>query len=207
MDSPAFLEGFHDHMEKLQPGYKAERAAFETRRDQERAAFVSTMSARHGSVDAAMEPCEKEAALRRAFGDRLVSDPEGKPDGRWTQTLDGWYGFLFDAPESVRATIAAALPLPATMAEAKAELDYWHHREEEMEACLGWQFGDAALDLPAALRLHLVQDLYETDIPARDFGELLERSRYAQGRDHACNERIARALHRDLEALVASLPR
>lgn len=92
---------------------------------------------------------------------------------------------------------------PSTILEAHEEYEAWREREREIEAVENWNTGDTALDLVGYARMERVRMLLETELPARDFTDLLFRSRYYRSLQSQC-DRIEEALHRDLEQLVAS---
>jgi hypothetical protein len=135
--------------------------------------------ARYGSREAALARNEREQILHEAVADLLVPhSPDIDPPGRWRASLDGWDRSLLHPSATVLDRIDRALPLPATVREARDEFDDWNRRSRELEALLG-RPGDPQLDLPAICRARRVQALYERDLPINSIDDLHLRLQFA----------------------------
>ena len=205
--APTFADifaGYDDRMEEKQPGWKAKQAAERAERDRKRVEFRKGVLEKYGSEEAALAPCWREQALRRALGPLVVDRDE--PWSRWADNVGG-LGYCGDfsgferVPPQVKVAIETAYPLPTTVQEAHAEHEAWREREREMDAALNWNSGDTALDLVGYARMERVRMLLETELPARDWADVLFRSRYYRGLEFQC-DRIEGAIHNDIERLV-----
>jgi hypothetical protein len=205
------FSGYDDWMEEQHPGHKAQCAAKRAERERKQAEYRAEVLAKYGGEKAALEPCEREKRLREALAGRLTMCP--RPHQRWTRSIagideDGAEVFIEFYPEKwdreTREAVEGALPMPKTIAEAKAEIDYWRERDREMEAAQNWNTGDYALDRTAYVRRCMISRLADRDLPAADFQDLLVRSRLYQD-GQSFNGDIESAIHRDLERLVAHL--
>lgn len=197
--------GFDDWMERKEPGWKAKQAAERAERLRREAEEHDAVVAKYGSADAALAPCERERLVAAALGDLVTRQPA--PHERWTDTI-GTIRYSGDfispnkvSPEVWRA-IESAYPLPATIADALAELEYWRGREREMLAALKFPSIDAALDLVACGRMERVRLLAEAEIEAQTFADLVARLDYHASLDFDCDQ-TERAIFRDLRRLAA----
>lgn len=198
--------GFDDWMERKEPGWKAKQAAERAARLRREAEEHEAVVAKYGSVDAALAPCERERLVAEALGDLVIKQPA--PHQRWTNSIDDTIGHCCDfisadkvSPEVWQA-IESAYRLPATIAEALAELDYWRTREREMFAAAKFPCCDSMLDLVACGRMERVRLLAEGEIEAKTFADLLLRLDYNERLDCQC-DRVEAAIFRDLRRLAA----
>ncbi|CAA2161166.1 hypothetical protein MBRA_06326 [Methylobacterium brachiatum] len=95
-----------------------------------RADARAAVIARYGSEAAALAPCDRERALREGTWSLVMpGDPETGP------SLSGWRdGPVSTMPPEVRREVSAAIPRPATLAEAETEAAYWRERAETRTA-------------------------------------------------------------------------
>jgi hypothetical protein len=76
------FDGFDDFMEACEPGYKAARAQNRAEKLKARIARKAALIERHGSLESALAPCEREAKIIEAVAQwRKPCDP---PHERWT---------------------------------------------------------------------------------------------------------------------------
>ena len=192
--------GFDDWMEERHPGHNARCQAERSERERNRLARLAEILHRYGSEEAALAPCEREQLLQKALSPWIKwCDP---PHQRWTYLIDGEGGFFGDLPPHISDAIAAAYPLPTIFAEACAEADYWRARNQEIEDVFGPEnCGDYGLNRPAYMRMHMVEDLANHELPVTTLADLHARfARYrARGGD---DETIDAALFRDIEAMA-----
>ncbi len=161
----------------------------------------------HGSLDAVLEPCSREAALLAALAPwRTPNEP---PHQRWTLRLDGWDGLtrIDEVAPPLRDAAMGACPMPATFAEACAELGYWRARNSDIEHALSPDglsgFGDEGLDPVAGLRMRLVQEAVEHAIPLSRLPDIVARLEMQRGSEVA-DDRILDAVIRDLRAIAGA---
>jgi hypothetical protein len=193
------FDGFDDWMEAREPGYKARRAFERERKERERRDRAAALVAAHGSVEAVLAPCAREAALIAAVA--AWRKPCAPPHERWTQSLAGVSPFD-PLPPRVDAALRAAIPLPATIAEARAEFDYWRRRAHEI-ADVRPELAEYPLDAVAERRMRIVERLIERDLPVETPADLLERFRLHIEREFQDHEMELRLFH-DRERLVAA---
>ena len=178
------------------------------RREQDRLKYAperAEVLARYGSEAAVLARTDLEEALIAAVRP-WVKFQEPPYDPRWVKSIDGFsdsYAFR-DAPSRVLSAIRTAFRLPETITEAKAEYDVWGRRERDLQMVLE-QYGDEALDLPAAIRRNIVEEMLRHGLRAISLTEVLTRQRYLieqQMHDHD----IEMAVLADLEALAGNQP-
>ncbi len=133
--------------------------------------------------------------------------PSKPPHERWTWELKGWEkSTLADKmPADLRAAIERSIPMPATFAEARAELADWRARNDEMEDAMGTDGrygGDYGLDLVAVARMEVIREAVEHGMRLSTLPEIVERFRLYRERE-IDEPKIEEALFRDLKALVA----
>lgn len=158
-----------------------DRARFERERAKyadERAAII----ARYGTAAKASARDELEQALHDAVAEWLEPQTGCKPKGRWSKSLDGWTQFQMLDKATARAisAIKAALPLPATIPAAIAELNAWRARNHEIELALEDYSGNGGLDLPAEMRCDILRRMIEAEMPAADIADVIARLEYAE---------------------------
>jgi hypothetical protein len=187
--------------DKYQAAAAARRENDWRRTEAERDAVI----ARYGSREAALARSDLEQTLHDAVSDLLVRHtPDTAPPGRWHASLDGWDRSLLHPSPTVLARIEQALPLPATVRQAKDEFDYWTRRSHELEMLMG-RPGDSQLDLPAICRARRVQGLYERELPIRSIDDLHLRLQCAVAPEWADDTGQALQLILDaFEALVVA---
>lgn len=162
--------------------------------------------AKYGSEEAAIARDADEQALHDAAAPWL-EDPHvpglgrEREAGRWHGRMGGWSLYGIDEPcaECV-AALEAALPMPRTLREARAEYRRWEDRNEEIECALQ-NWGNGQLDLPAAWRSNRVRRLYESEMPIVTMDDLLVRleamtEEYFCGDMHEATVSILDALRR-----------
>jgi hypothetical protein len=195
------FDGFDDFCEAREPGYKAERAREKAEKVAARERRKAGLIERFGSLQAALAPCEREKLIIAAVARWRV--PQNPPHERWTSNVDGWRSSWEEPPPHVEAAIRGAYRLPETFAAARAELDYWRERNDDMGALLDDDYGDYALDLLAMRRMRIVDKLLEEELTARTAADVLERFRLYRDRafhDYDSETRI----FEDLERVVAA---
>ena len=158
-----------------------QRARFEQNRAKhadERAAII----AKYGSVDLAFARDEREQALHDAVARWLVPQAGCKPEGRWSESLDGWTDMqpIDKAPGRSVQAIKAALSLPSTISNAIAELNAWTARDHEIELALEDYAGNGGLDLPARLRCEVLRKMIVSELPATCIADAIARLEYAE---------------------------
>lgn len=200
---------FIDRVQACEPAGEATEQA-ESRAD---------VIARYGSVQAALQPCQREALLRRAV--RHGATFHAPPHERWTRSLYGYTPDQPDGPARDRAmrAIARAYPLPTTMRDALAEHAHWDRRDRELRVVLGHAapghaapgraaLGRAALgrggttsglDLTAHLRWELVRNLLRSELPVHGEAEFQMRMQFCA--DERQDE-IFRATLEDVQQLA-----
>ena len=194
--------GFDDWMEKQEPGHKVRSTQEHARKAQEQAAYRAAVIARYGSEIAATKPTEIERTIDAAvapFMRKEMHTDSRDPTPR--TTLDGWWWDGGQISERVVAAMQVALPLPTTIAAAKAEYDIWRERDRELEAIYG---SDAItrLSLGCYFRLRLVTGLLHHGLRAMSIEDALGRQRAIRDDDMAPDEQEQDAMLADLEHLA-----
>ncbi|MGE5546460.1 MAG: hypothetical protein ACM33T_06165 [Solirubrobacterales bacterium] len=165
------------------------------REDRERAAVI----ARYGSLEQALAP----TALERMFIDaaiHLVDGEDGEVDA-WS-SLAGWSLPWHPVPAPLRAAVAAACPLPATVTDARDEVLSWEARRRELDLLSGGP-GAAALPTACAARWRVVEEMWRRDLPVRGAAELEARLEYwsSRGGDDGAGYAVVLG---DLRAVMAA---
>ena len=194
--------GFDEYMERQEPGYRAKRDREAAERRQQDTDERDALLARYGSVDAVLAPTPVEAALLEAVRPWCVwfrppSDP------RWVESIDGYDQDRAwdDVSGRVKDAIAAAYPLPATIAEAHSEFLMWEQRDRDRALAVD-DADSEQLDLPAQFRREMVRRLLDRELRATSVHDVLIRQRFYI--DQAFYQPdIERAVLLDLEALAA----
>jgi hypothetical protein len=144
----------------------------------ERAAFREAVIARHGGEEAAAAPIALERAVDDAAARFVRTETRTFAAGEASlTTLDGWW-WVGAVPEHVAAAVRAALPLPTTLAEAKAEMDAWHARNLERCAIAGNTVGSNLLSLGCTLRRQIIADMLAHGMRAVSLGDAIVRQRF-----------------------------
>lgn len=151
--------------------------------------------ARYGSEQAALGPTPLESMFVDA-----VSDWQGRVVDPW-EPIAEWSVPWHPIPDELAHTVAVACPMPATVADARAECLAWEHRLAELEI-LGEGPGSAQLPTACAARHRLVQLEWAMGLPVRDLSELHIRLEYWKTHGGDDGAGYAR-LHDDLTALLA----
>ena len=199
------MRGFDDYMEEKEPGWKAKRAAEQAQKAREQADYRAAVIAKYGSEETALEPieieCTVDAAVAPFVREVLKEYSDGSGNYR-DATLDGWSHFLDGpTPAHVIAAVRAALPLPVTIAEAKAEVDAWCERDRDIEAIRG-KGGDTWLSLGCNLRRDIVQAMLYRELRATNLADAIVRHRAtAETGTYPSSEETA-AMLADLEHLA-----
>lgn len=163
------LAAMHLREEADEPGtlirLARERRSQHGRMSAEKAAVI----ARYGSEDDAIDPTPLERIFVEAA--EHLSDPaeDGGIDP-WVP-LAGWSLHWHDLPDALRQVVSNALPLPATILDARAEALSWEERKREL-ALLTDGPGQAVLSTACAARHRIVEDLWRKDLPARNAADL-----------------------------------
>jgi len=147
-------------------------------RGQDHAESLAEVIARHGSVQAVLQPCTWEALLRS--GVRRGSTFHAPPNERWTRSIYGYTPEQPNRPARERAVqaIARAYPLPTNMQDALAEYAHWERRDRELQIVLGSEGNTSRLDLTAHLRRELVGNLIRSELPVQGEAELQIRLQF-----------------------------
>jgi Homeodomain-like domain len=128
---------------------------------------------KYGSREAVFARCAWEQALYEACEPIAVRESWYDPAyPERASLLDGWWNYysLKDMPESVRAAVQAAYPMPQTLKGAWEEARYW---TERMHA--RWEFDDD-FDTPAAVQARLLLvSAYLYEWPAANLQEAVLR--------------------------------
>lgn len=198
--------GFDEMQEIDEPGHMARQAA---QRADKRAAWLQRRAAlveRYGSLEAVLEPCAREMALRKALKPWRV--PAARPHHRWTRELKGWESLTLASKMSpdLRAAVERAIPMPTTYAEARAEFAFWQDRDDELQDALSTSeqlLGDYGLDRVCVARMEIIRDVVEHEMRLETLPEILERFRIYHARDNLDEADMEAAILRDLEALAA----
>lgn len=194
--------GFDDFQEMKEPGYKAQCAWEIAAKSAARAARKKALIEKYGSVEAGLEPCDRERLILIAV--KPWRKASKRPHQRWTHSLDGWHdGISQTIPPHVDAAIRGAYSLPATFAEARAEADYWRLRMIEMEDLLDDRYGDCALDLVAETRMRIVERLIESELVAKTPADVLIRFKLYLDREFSDRDTEI-AIFKDLERIVTA---
>lgn len=136
--------------------------------------------ARYGSDDAAQAPTERERLLADATAPLIRTERRTFSNGMFTvSTLDGWNGDG-DLPESVRAAVAGAYPLPSSVAEALAEHLWWEARWHDLDLVVGGGCQDFSFGHAVEARRRVLEELIERDeaLPARSAADIRARLQY-----------------------------
>ena len=128
---------------------------------------------KYGSREAVFSRCEREQALYEACEPIARCETWHDPiHPEWASKLDGWtnYSPLKEMPDSVKAAVQSAYPMPRTLRDAWDETRYW---TERMHA--RWEFDDD-FDPPAAIHARLLLvSAYLYEWPAADLHEAMLR--------------------------------
>lgn len=151
------------------------------RMNAERAAIV----ARYGSLEAAVSPSPIEIMFVAAAA--ALAEPEpgldgeapsatGPVDDPWAP-LAGWSVPWHEIPPALALAVTQACPMPATVADARAEALAWEERRREREMLADGP-GKAALPTACAARHRMVEDAWRRDLPVRSAVEFEARLDY-----------------------------
>jgi Homeodomain-like domain len=158
---------------------QAEAAKAEARRQAEEAKAeakrwrAAEALRKYGSREAVFARCAWEQALYEACEPIAVRETWYDPAyPERASLLDGWWNYysVKDMPESVRAAVQAAYPMPQLLRDAWEEARYW---TERMRA--RWEFDDD-FDTPAAIQARLLLvSAYLYEWPAANLKEAVLR--------------------------------
>ncbi len=172
-------------MEVKQLGLKSKQAEARAERERQQSAERAAVLEKYGSEEAATAPCERECTLNAATAHlaRTVMKTFSNGTFPWN-TLDGWSGGIGEGemPASVIDAVTAALPMPTTIREAKAEHVCWRRRDQEIDAIYGFA-GDMQVGLAAQARWELVRKGYEQAFLIRSLDDLHCRLLFAANSD------------------------
>ncbi|MGE5505354.1 MAG: hypothetical protein ACM31L_13090 [Actinomycetota bacterium] len=124
-------------------------------------------------------PTDTELALIEAAAGLGEPGPDGQFDPY--APLAGWMVDWHEVPEPLREVVSAALPLPVSVAEARAECLRWEARLAEIEAAFGCD-GTGSLPTACAARRKVVEELWRSRQPARSLADVAARLEYWVGR-------------------------
>jgi DNA-binding CsgD family transcriptional regulator len=160
---------------------------------------------RYGGIEKVRAWQPREALLRAAVRPwSVLAGPHGATFTLAGGSLDDYLVGNWTIPDKVRRALGEAYPLPKTITEAVAEMEYWTGRDEELGLlAAGTVKQDSHLDLPCALRREIVQDLLWFDLPAATIGELWLRYRRLDEDDLLSLPEAREAIKRDLAQLAA----
>lgn len=163
-----------------------------SRSNDERRAVI----ARYGSEQAALGP----TPLERMFID-AVTRWQGQDGDPWAP-IEGWAVPWHPLPDELARIVAAALPMPDSIADAQAECLAWQHRLQEL-SILGDGPGSAVLPTACAARHRLVQLQWARGLPVRSLADLQMRMEFwlGHGGDDGAGYTV---LAKDLEQLLKS---
>ena len=191
------------------PGRRARIAALRETQRQQRDRRRAEIITRYGSEEAAIAGPPMQQRLVAAAAPYTTKVPYEFLNGiQDTDAICGWTGILFEKPnEAAVHLFAAAHPMPATLADARAEYDLWMERDEELNVllCLDGFAADSYLPLACRGRKAIVEGLLDTGIRARTVAEALVRLRWIMNVGEICNA-TGEALVHDLECLAAETP-
>jgi hypothetical protein len=196
-----------DEMERKEPGYKSRKAAEQAAKKKEAAAYRKAVIAKYGSEDAAKAPNAMERAVDEAVAPFARKVMHKFSNGTFPcNSLDGWTGDFHnkELPKRVEAAIRAALPLPTTIAEAKAEVDAWQERSNELAAV--WEEPEHRgehLSLGCDARRHLVDDMVDHGLRAGSAADMLARLHALLDMEMTLGRKDLAPLLADLEHLAA----
>jgi hypothetical protein len=159
--------------EAADPGGMIRAARLRRQRSGSREAERAALIARYGSEAAALAPTAAETMLIEAG--RTLAEPGGKEDCH--APLSGWHLPWHEPPEALRVLVAAALPLPSTIAAARDECRAWEQRKTELDL-IGDGPGSAGLPTACAARHWLVERMWRGDLPATGPADLIARLEY-----------------------------
>jgi hypothetical protein len=202
-----FGSGFDDYMEKQEPGYKARMAAEQAAKKKEAAAYRKAVIGKYGSEDAAKAPNAMERAVDEAVAPFARKVMHKFSNGTFPcNSLDGWTGDFDkkELPKRLEAAIRAALPLPTTIAEAKAEADAWRERDDELAAI--WEepgYRGEHLSLGCDARKRLVNDMVDHGLRAGSAADMLARLHALLDMEMTLGRKDFAPLLADLEHLAA----
>ncbi|AVM73567.1 helix-turn-helix domain-containing protein [Magnetospirillum gryphiswaldense] len=198
----ARLDGRDQPLEALRLREEAEDPGTLIRQTEARLAEAEKMTderraviARYGSEAEALGP----TALERMFVE-AVDQWLGEATDPWAPVA-GWSVPWHPIPDELAHTVAVACPLPATIADARAECLTWEQRLAELEVLADGP-GSTVLPTACAVRHILVQREWASQLPVRTLADLQIRLEYWKthgvddGSGYAC-------LSRDLEQLLA----
>ncbi len=153
------------------------------RENAERAAVI----ARYGSLEAAISPSPIETMFVSAaahladdmpqWGPETPVSPSQEAEADPWAPLAGWSVPWHEIPPALMQAVTAACPLPASVADARAEALTWEQRRREREI-LAEGPGKAALPTACAARHRLVEDAWRRDLPVRNGAEFEARLDY-----------------------------
>jgi hypothetical protein len=198
------FDGSEIWREERRPRWKAARAREKEEGEQQTELFKAAVLQKYGGKAAALADDERQRAIERAAAPFLWKVPKQYANGIFeTETLDGWRPDEIgrSMPQRVAQAVKSALPFPATITDAKIELDYWRERDRELGAMYGNDVDDTCLSLACQAREQLVEEAFETGIRAQSVEEIEMRQRYLVEAEFSMPE-IARAVLEDLQYLI-----
>lgn len=147
----------------------------ERRHSHERNAVIT----RYGSEEAAKQP----TAFERMFIAAAAPLAEPTPDGAVDPfgPFDGWHLPWHPVPAGLKAAVAGAHALPATVVEARIECLRWETRLKDLEFVFGCP-GEGSLPTPCAARRKVAEELWRNGLPAHGLADVAARLEYWVGR-------------------------
>jgi hypothetical protein len=152
------------------------------RRERERVRVDERASviAHYGSEAAATAP----TAFERVFITAAASLAEPGQDAAEPDpfaVLDGWHLAWHEVPAGLQRAVAAAHPLPDSVAAARDECLHWEERLRHVEILFDCP-GEGSLPTACAARRKVVEELWRRRLPARSLGDVQARLEYWAGR-------------------------
>lgn len=185
------FDGFDDFMEREEPGYKARKAQERVEKRVALAAYRELIITRYGSEAAALASTPMERIIM------IAVQPYAE---LFCATSTGWVE-IRTAPKDVLDAVKAAMPMPESIVEAKAEYDKWEERDRELGALHWDELGNTYLSPACHLRREMLLDLVRTGMRAASLEDVLVRQQWFVNRDFQDDE-VERAVLADLEYLL-----
>lgn len=203
---PALLARALDlRQEAEDPGFLARAAEQRLAAADQAGAARQAVIARYGSEAAARGPTALEMVFVAACAHLVESQEGGDEDAGdapdpWAP-LAGWAVAWHPVPADLARAVRAAMALPSTIADARAEVLSWEERLAELDILAG-ERGGAALPTACAARRRVVEDLWRRNLPAAGLADLDLRLEYwaTRGGDDGTGYGLVR---QDLARLLA----
>lgn len=157
------------------PGFLARAAEQRLEAADQAGAARRAVIERYGDEAAARGPTALEMVFVTACAH--LADTAGDDTVDPWAPLAGWGVAWHPVPAELARAVRAAMAMPATIADARAEVLSWDQRLADLDILAGEQ-GRAALPTACAARRRLVEDLWRRDLPAASLSDLDVRLHY-----------------------------